>query len=205
VAWSISNTVEDALNNRIGTLKISSQPSGADVYIDGKNEGKTPSQISVVRGKHNLTVKMDGFIPFKGEIEIQSKTVTEQNVVLREVPYKLFEKAMIYEKKRDWEGAIVAYDEFIKTYGDTKEADNAYYRKGHIEMMFLKKYGDALKTFDALVKRYPDAMTRAEGYYGLMRAYELLGNREKAVEIKNYLLSYYGETNAAEEARKTNY
>ncbi len=205
VAWSISNTVEDALNNRIGTLKISSQPSGADVYIDGKNEGKTPSQISVVRGKHNLTVKMDGFIPFKGEIEIQSKTVTEQNVVLREVPYKLFEKAMIYEKKRDWEGAIAAYDEFIKTYGDTKEADNAYYRKGHIEMMFLKKYGDALKTFDALVKRYPDAMTRAEGYYGLMRAYELLGNREKAVEIKNYLLSYYGETNAAEEARKTNY
>jgi hypothetical protein len=40
VAWSISNTVEDALNNRIGTLKISSQPSGADVYIDGKNEVK---------------------------------------------------------------------------------------------------------------------------------------------------------------------
>ncbi len=205
VAWSISNTVEDVLNNRLGTLKLTSTPAGADIYIDGKKEGKAPAQLPVLRGTHKLMVKMDGYVPFKADIEIQSKKVLEQLVVLKEVPYKIFANAMDFERKRDWAGAIAAYTEFIKEYDDTKEADGAYYRKGHLEMMYMKNNQSALNTFESLVKRYPDAIMRAEGYYGMMRAYEYMGNTQKASEIRQYILVNYGETNAAEEARKAKY
>lgn len=204
-AWSISNTVEDALNNRIGTLKLTSTPDGADIYIDGKKEGKTPAQLPVQQGNHKLMVKLDGFVPYKSDIGIQSKKIIEESVILKPVPFKIFENAMLFEKKRDWAGAIKAYSDFIKEYDDTAEADSAYYRKGHLEMMYTKNYQEALDTFEALVKRYPEAMIRAEGYYGMMRAYELMGNKPKALEIKQYILANYGETNAAAEARKMNF
>lgn len=204
-AWSISNTVEDVLNNRLGTLKLTSNPSGADIYIDDKKEGKAPGQLAVLRGTHKLMVKLDGYVPYKADIEIQPKKILEQKVELKPVPYKMFENAMTFERKRDWNGAIKAYTEFIKEYDDTKEADQAYYRKGHLEMMYVKNNQSALKTFESLVKRYPDAIMRAEGYYGMMRAYEFMGNKVKAAEMKKYILANYGETNAAEEARKIMY
>jgi TolA-binding protein/TolB-like protein len=204
-AWSISNTIEDVLNNRIGTLKLTSTPDGADIYINGKKEGKTPAQLPVQQGNHKLMVKLDGFVPYKSDIEVQSKKIMDQTIVLKPVPFKIFENAMQFEKKRDWAGAIKAYSDFIKEYDDTVEADSAYYRKGHLEMMYTKNYQDALNTFEALVKRYPDAMIRAEGYYGMMRAYELMGNKQKALEIKQYILANYVETNAAVEAKTLNF
>jgi len=204
-AWSISNSIEDALNNRLGILKIATTPSGADIFIDGRHEGKSPVQISALRGTRQLEAKMDGYIPFKGDIEVQAKSIIEKSIVLREVPFKLLEKAMDFERRKDWKGAVAAYSDFIKEYGDTREADSAYYRKGHIEMMYLKTYKDALETFETLVKRYPDTIIRAEGYYGIMRAYEFLGEKGKAAETKKYILSYYAETNAAEEAAKLTY
>jgi len=204
-AWNISNTIEDALNNRIGTVKIISEPAGADIYIDGKLEGKTPSQLSILRGKHSIIVKLDGYVPYKGDIDVQSKSVSEQKIVLEVLPYKIIADAMALEKKKDWAGACAIYDEFIKNYGDTKEADVVYYRKGHIELMNLNRPEDALKTFEALVKRYPDTMIRAEGYYGMMKTYLALGNKEKAEEIKKYILSYYSETNAAQDILSGNY
>ncbi len=204
-AWSISNTVEDVLNNRIGSLKITTTPPGADIFIDGKHEGKTPAQIAIMKGKHSIDLRLDGYIPYRSDIEVESKKVSEQNITLQIVPFKILESAMNLERRKDWKGAVEAYAEFIKQYGEAKEADSAYYRKGHIEMMYLQDYNAALATFDALVKRYPETMIRAEGYYGIMRAYEFLGNKGKAAETRNYILSYYGETNAAEEARKLTY
>lgn len=204
-AWSISNTVEDVLNNRLGTLKVISTPAECEIYIDGRKEGKTPAQIAVPRGNHKLMIKMDGYVPYKTDIEIQSKKILEQQIVLEEVPYKIFQNAMDFERKRDWAAAIAAYTEFIAEYGDTKEADGAYYRKGHLEMMYMKNYQAALNSFESLVNRYPDTIMRAEGYYGMMRTYELTGNTQKAAGIKHYILENYPETNAAEEARKMKY
>lgn len=204
-AWSISNSIEDALNNRLGILKITTNPAGADIFISGKHEGKGPARISAQKGTQSLEVKMDGYVPYKTDIEVKPKAVTELKIDLKEVPFRLLQKAMDFERRKDWKGAVAAYSDFIKEYDGTREADSAYYRKGHIEMMYLKTYKDALATFEALVKRYPDTIIRAEGYYGIMRAYEFLGDRKKASETRGYILSYYGETNAADEAAKISY
>ena len=45
-------------------------------------------------------------------------------------------------------------------------------------------------------------MTRAEAYYGLVMVYKAMGNISKAKETLNFLLDKYGDTFAAEEARK---
>ena len=44
-----------------GSLEISSNPSGADIYVDGKHCGKTPNYISeILIGKHELELTKQG-------------------------------------------------------------------------------------------------------------------------------------------------
>jgi hypothetical protein len=51
-----------AITNAAMTLvDIASTPSGADIEIDGKFVGSTPSSVSVSPGDHEVTVKKSGF------------------------------------------------------------------------------------------------------------------------------------------------
>jgi hypothetical protein len=42
-------------------LQLESNPSGADIEIDGGFVGNTPSEVQVAEGEHTLTVKKPGF------------------------------------------------------------------------------------------------------------------------------------------------
>jgi hypothetical protein len=42
-------------------LDVASTPAGADIEIDGKFVGNTPSSISVAPGDHEISVKKTGF------------------------------------------------------------------------------------------------------------------------------------------------
>ena len=45
------------------TLVVKSDPSGANVYVDGRDMGtKTPAQVSVDKGQHVVLVRMSGYI-----------------------------------------------------------------------------------------------------------------------------------------------
>jgi PKD repeat protein len=45
-----------------GTLIVSSNPAGANVYVDGKSEGKTPRTIpNVTAGQHSLLLTLQGY------------------------------------------------------------------------------------------------------------------------------------------------
>jgi serine/threonine protein kinase len=47
----------------MATLAVSSNPAGANVYVDGKDTGKlTPAQVSVDKGQHVVLVRKSGFI-----------------------------------------------------------------------------------------------------------------------------------------------
>jgi hypothetical protein len=39
---------------------VSSEPSGADLYVDGKFMGNTPSQIQLAAGSHNVRIEASG-------------------------------------------------------------------------------------------------------------------------------------------------
>jgi hypothetical protein len=47
------------------TLQFSSTPSGADVSVDGKFIGNTPSTTKVSHGDHEILIELSGFKPWK--------------------------------------------------------------------------------------------------------------------------------------------
>jgi len=128
--------------------------------------------------------------------------ITKKIIELKRISLEALQRAMNLETAGNWEAAVRAYAEFIERYGDAPEADMAYYRKGHVEMVSLKNHRAAVESFQRLLARYPDAMTRAEAYFGLAQAYRSLGDTAKARETLDFLVRKYGDTMAAEEARK---
>src|SRR5439155_4021163 len=54
-------SVTAAIVSTTGQLDIASTPPGADIEIDGKFVGNTPSSISVAPGDHKISIKKSGF------------------------------------------------------------------------------------------------------------------------------------------------
>ena len=62
-------------------VKIASEPSGADIYVDGKFVGQTPSTIHLVTGEHRIEVKCDGRAIWQRDLEV----LKESDLTLRAV------------------------------------------------------------------------------------------------------------------------
>jgi hypothetical protein len=60
-----------ASNQPAGTgVDISSTPSGADIEIDGKFVGSTPSSVSLAAGDHDVSLKKSGFLIWHRKISV---------------------------------------------------------------------------------------------------------------------------------------
>jgi PEGA domain len=53
-------------------LEVSSTPDAADIEIDGKFVGSTPSSVGVAPGEHDLVLKKSGFKPWEKKIAVSS-------------------------------------------------------------------------------------------------------------------------------------
>jgi hypothetical protein len=53
-------------------LDISSTPAGADIEVDGKFVGSTPSSISLAPGDHEISVKKNGFSVWDRKLSVSS-------------------------------------------------------------------------------------------------------------------------------------
>jgi serine/threonine-protein kinase len=63
VASGSKNTLSVRLNALGAAISVTSDPSGASVFIDGRDSGKvTPSSISLEKGSHNVLVRKPGFL-----------------------------------------------------------------------------------------------------------------------------------------------
>jgi PEGA domain-containing protein len=67
-------------------IDIASTPSGADIEIDGKFVGSTPSSVNVAPGDHDIAVKKSGFTAWEkkvsvsaGHININAELVPQTN------------------------------------------------------------------------------------------------------------------------------
>lgn len=202
IARHIAKLIEDTLNNKIGSLKLISKPNNAELFIDGEPSGITPVIMSLKKGEHYIRVTLPGYETINKKINIMPNKMNVEVVKPERISRKLLMKAFAYEKRMDWEEAVEMYRQFIKKYNDTLDANQAYYRMGHIQQLYMKKYKEAIKTFQTLIDRYPDAMTRAEAYYGLAKTYNEMGNKKKSKEIVRILIEKYSDSFAAEEASK---
>jgi eukaryotic-like serine/threonine-protein kinase len=54
-------------------LLVSSNPAGADVFINGdKQSGQTPATLALAPGKYNLVLRLSGYDAFSSQVEVRS-------------------------------------------------------------------------------------------------------------------------------------
>lgn len=68
--------------NPNGILVIKSDPSGAQIFVDGDLKGATDSNISLAPGMYDVNIKKDGYIPWYKRLKIEKEIVTEANLSL---------------------------------------------------------------------------------------------------------------------------
>jgi PEGA domain len=68
---------DEARENFPGKVKcnFTSTPPGADITVDGKYVGNTPSEIGLSTGKHVVTISMQGFANWKRELWVAPESV----------------------------------------------------------------------------------------------------------------------------------
>ena len=71
----------EAAHTAASTVSFSSEPNGADIYIDGKFVGQTPATISVQPGSHVVVVKATGRKNWQRDLEV----LRDSQVALRPV------------------------------------------------------------------------------------------------------------------------
>ncbi len=72
-----------ALTAVLGKLNISSNPLGAEVFVDGVRLGSSPNIFSeVLVGEHTVELRKDGYESYKGTITISENKVTDYSATL---------------------------------------------------------------------------------------------------------------------------
>ncbi len=80
--WASSAFADDSK----GIAKISSEPPGASVYVNGAQYGPTPVFIELVPGRYEMTVSIDGFPPQNQTLSVVAVSLKNANVKFKNAP-----------------------------------------------------------------------------------------------------------------------
>lgn len=103
-----------------GLAQFASQPSGADVYVDGAQLGnKTPSKLTISSGKHEFTMKRAGYQTWQKSVAILPGSVTWLNYTLL-VPQLISNETVasygaVSSSAATTDGKFMAYTELAST------------------------------------------------------------------------------------------
>jgi serine/threonine protein kinase len=74
-----------ALDSLAKGIFISSQPPGADVFINGaKQSGQTPVTLPLSQGSYNLVLRLQGYEAYSESVQVKDNIQTQLNVTLTE-------------------------------------------------------------------------------------------------------------------------
>ncbi len=77
------NDQKIALESLTKGLFVNSKPPGADVFIDGaKQSGQTPVTMPLGPGQFNIVLRLDGYEPYAGQVQVKDNIQTQLNVEL---------------------------------------------------------------------------------------------------------------------------
>jgi hypothetical protein len=65
-----------------GSVNVSSNPTGADISVDGEFVGNSPATLKLIAGKHTVTVKMSGYQDWSREINVQAGSEVQLSATL---------------------------------------------------------------------------------------------------------------------------
>ncbi len=90
-----------------GMLKVSSSPSGASIWLDGKNTGKSTPEIleEIVAGSHKIVLKLDGYKDGSKQISVVSGKRAECSIKLTQKPQSV--QPSVSSTKRDFTETVL--------------------------------------------------------------------------------------------------
>ncbi|MGD9365682.1 MAG: serine/threonine-protein kinase [Desulfobacteraceae bacterium] len=65
------------------SLKMSSDPQGANVYIDGVFRGKTPLDVQMPTGKYEVRYSLEGYLAWEAQLDLDTPGEIPLNITLR--------------------------------------------------------------------------------------------------------------------------
>ncbi len=79
-AWQGNKDAKERLQQMglcMGSLNVTSSPTGAAIQIDGKSYGKTPATIeNLFEGEHSIYIYLQGYVPFEETFTIKEDETT---------------------------------------------------------------------------------------------------------------------------------
>ena len=101
VEVSETNTLFDYDLRKTYTVRIESDPSGAEILLDGKPQGRTPKAITIEEGSHQIETKIDD-----DHTDVQNFTINDANqrdfavIKTKPVKNKTFVAVPLYDGKQ---------------------------------------------------------------------------------------------------------
>ena len=90
VSWSIGSerpvSAKGILDSNVGTVKISSTPSQASVFVDGSEVGSTPFSLTRTEGSYTIRIESDGCIPVERAVRVVKQRETRAHFKLAQRP-----------------------------------------------------------------------------------------------------------------------
>lgn len=80
---STANSAEVQAGVSSGRLSVGSEPSGADIEVDGSFVGNTPSEVQVSDGEHTISVKKAGFTKWERKLKVSAGSNIHLNAELQ--------------------------------------------------------------------------------------------------------------------------
>jgi hypothetical protein len=66
------------------SVAIASEPANADIYIDGKFVGQTPSTVRLAAGSHHVEIRIQGWQTWERDLEVLKDSQLSLHAVLSE-------------------------------------------------------------------------------------------------------------------------
>ncbi len=76
-------------NQSLSTVEIKSVPDGADVSVDGKFVGSTPSTVQLEHGEHKVSIEKSGFKPWERTLSVSPGATVTVNPTLEQLPERV--------------------------------------------------------------------------------------------------------------------
>ena len=90
ITWKITDDrpveVNIRLSSNVGKAVITSQPSRAVLYIDGKQCGYTPYRGDLEEGRHKIKIHKDGYTDISDVITVEREKTVSKDLVMRLLP-----------------------------------------------------------------------------------------------------------------------
>ncbi len=93
ISWKVQNgrpiLIKVPLMNNIGTLSLVSDPTAAEVEIDGQAYGSTPFRDFVEQGQHKIRLTKNGYKPYEKVVTVNRDELTEVEANMETLPGSL--------------------------------------------------------------------------------------------------------------------